>query len=76
MDVVVIPMDTRGLPPFERLLTLVFVVILDDVEVGPVDLISLGRITFDRIRAFRLACPQPLFAVPRADRYFVIPLLP
>ena len=76
MDVIVIPVDARGLPPLERLLTLVFVVILDNVEIGSVDLISLGRITFDRIRAFRLACPQPLFAVPRADRYFVIPLLP
>ena len=42
-------MDTRGLPPFERLLTLVFVVILDNVEVGPVDLVSLGRVTFDGI---------------------------
>ena len=49
LDVIVIPVDARGLPPLERLLTLVFVVVLDNVEVGPVDLVSLGRVTFDGI---------------------------
>ena len=76
LHVVVIAMDTCGLPPLECLLTLIFVVILDNVQVGSVDLISLGRIAFDRIRPFRLARPQSFFAVARANRYFVTSLLP
>ena len=72
MHVVVVAVGSRGLPTFQLLLALIFVVVLDDVEISPVDLIRLGSVAFDRVRALRLACPQPFLAISRDNRDSIV----